>query len=64
MVKHKVGEELTGQFAGWRREAAAVQRSSHQNNAHLLCGALEDLNIAVLHCLFVALLGHQERLVR
>lgn len=54
---------LTGKLAGRRGEAAAVQGSPHQHNAHLLCGALEHLHVPVLHRLFVALLGHHERFV-
>lgn len=55
---------LTGKLAGWRREAAAVQRSPHQHDAHLLRGALEHFHITVLHGLFMALLGHHKRPVR
>lgn len=55
---------LTGKFAGWRWEAAAVQGPSHQHDTHLLCGALEHLHVPVLHRLFMTLLGHHKSLVR
>lgn len=56
--------QLTGKFAGWGGQSAAVEGSSHQDNAHLLCGALEHLHITVFHRLFMALLGHHKGLVR
>lgn len=59
-----IESSLTGKLAGRRGEAATVQGSSHQHNAHLLCGALEHLHVTILHGLFMALLGHHKRLVR
>lgn len=63
-IIQKCWTSLTWKLAGWRGEAAAVQGSSHQHDAHLLCGALEHLHVSVLHGLFMALLGHHKRLVR
>lgn len=58
------GSGLTGQLAGRRGEAAAVQGSPHQHDAHLLSGALEHLHVAVFHGLLMALLRHHKGLVR
>lgn len=52
--------KLTGKFAGWGGEAAAVQGSTHEHDAHLLCGALEDLHVPIFHGLLMTLLGHHE----
>lgn len=53
-------EALTGQFAGWRGQAAAAQGAPHQHTAHLLCRTRDYFHIAFFHHLLVATLGSSQ----